>query len=344
MSLSEKILPVESFNDMWYKNCFYNALIPVVQYYLGRIDSFIISDLGIEYTYEKAAGIPSITYKPSEQVEAFEYLSRLGISSRKNDTKQIVKDIKNAIEQDKLVIVGIDCYYESTRKDTYLKNHWPHVILVNGFNEESIYVSESDYINSIIYKQSEIPQGVMEECHESYVQRFYSDLQGSFFEFSFDEKGMDKESIAERQDAIVKEAIQKRIEKRSQVEKSVEAIREFADNLKFEDSEIYYKALDSTIEKMNELINHIQVNQYLMVKLFEGKQELTEVFNEVIRLWSGIRGCMAKIRFSESCSDSMLNGVKKRLNTLYELEKKRITMMFNILCEKEEGIAIGGKN
>lgn len=56
MTISKKIINIEPFNDIWYINCFYNAMIPILQYYLGRIDSYIVSDLGTVYAYNDFGG------------------------------------------------------------------------------------------------------------------------------------------------------------------------------------------------------------------------------------------------------------------------------------------------
>ncbi|WP_162160548.1 BtrH N-terminal domain-containing protein, partial [Paenibacillus gorillae] len=59
----------------------------------------------------------------------------------------ILGSINSALKKNRPVIVWVDCYYESIRKDTYLKEHRPHTLLIYGYdeNEKNYTILEHDH-------------------------------------------------------------------------------------------------------------------------------------------------------------------------------------------------------
>lgn len=49
---------------------------------------------------------------------------------------RVVENIKEAISSRNLVIISVDCYYESIRQDMFEKEHWPHNLLIYGYNDD----------------------------------------------------------------------------------------------------------------------------------------------------------------------------------------------------------------
>lgn len=338
MSITEKIISIEPFNDIWYINCFYNAMIPIVQYYLGRIDSYIVSDLGAFYEYDDLNGVPSIKSNPINKTEPFDHLKKLGIEcTQKKRTNQLVNDIKNAIINDRMVIVCIDCYYEKDRVDTYHVNHWAHALLVHGFTEDKFYISESKYKDSVIYEKREISCKELEECYEGYLINCIDVFESSYYEFSYhNDEEEEKQKADFQKNDIIDSHFKVMIEKRELMEESIDHILLFSDNLRYQDSEEFYHKLKKVTENITDIINNLRVNQYLMVKLFDNDLELTNLFNEVIRHWSGVRGCLTKITYSKSCSDVLMKGIKKKLSELHEVEKRRISRVLEVISESLE--------
>ena len=66
-----------------------------------------------------------------------ELLLEEGIAVKTQDlSEDIVKDLTSSISNGNPAVIWIDCYYEPIRTDMYLKEHWAHMLLVYGFNEQ----------------------------------------------------------------------------------------------------------------------------------------------------------------------------------------------------------------
>lgn len=88
-------------------------------------------------------------------------------------------------------MVWIDCFYETIRPDAYQKNHWGHILLVYGYDDEKETVEflEHSYTDSFTYKRANMSYEDFKMCYDSMKSQM-KDFSG-FVEFS--EK--DKESV-----------------------------------------------------------------------------------------------------------------------------------------------------
>lgn len=123
---------IEPFCDIFYIDCFYNSLFPILKKYgvdkkviLGSYVPVLRKDDGLGAKLEwKCAG------------DRREILGRYGVVEMSYEEEQdICETVKAHLDMDELVIVYIDCFYEKGRYDTFMKEHWPHTILVYGYDE-----------------------------------------------------------------------------------------------------------------------------------------------------------------------------------------------------------------
>lgn len=170
------------FNNIFYKSCFYNALFTSLQHFNKSILQFLSAEV---YKYEwnqqnnDQMGF-QLTYIADQNDidKLFEQrVYTYGIRNNEN----IVFDVISAIDENRPVILGIDCFYESIRKDTYQKIHWPHNIVVFGYNCEMqiFHVIEHSHIDSLEYKEQFIPFEDIISGHKSFESSFKKQLKKS---------------------------------------------------------------------------------------------------------------------------------------------------------------------
>lgn len=68
----------EPYNDIWYKNCFYHALFPIVTHFNRNISPFLINDIFI-YRYDKDKTGVKFTQEVLSKKSLLEILKSLGI-------------------------------------------------------------------------------------------------------------------------------------------------------------------------------------------------------------------------------------------------------------------------
>ena len=140
-----KINGIISFNDFFFKSCYYHQLI-------AGITSFEIDIEGLFLNAFTKIYIDFNTNK--EGVLKEKKLEKILGYKRKRCKINCRKLIKN-IDKDSPVIVSVDCYYLESRPETYQVKHMPHYILAYGYDLETreAYVVDHSYLNSYEYKE-----------------------------------------------------------------------------------------------------------------------------------------------------------------------------------------------
>lgn len=320
MSSSKIVLDVEAFNDIWYINCIGNAIIPVAKYFVNRVDSFIISDLGIQYNLSDDKKL-SVDIK--NQAKSISYIEKLGIDTESQTRcSDLISSIKKALQNNKLVMLSIDCFYETVRKDTYHKNHWGHAVLVHGYEDDLIYIIESDFADSVKYEKRKIEESALAECYYGYLNNLCrSENELTYHEFSLQNRFSDEGEIEKVQNEAVRENLENVVSNYKVIKKSLSCLDTFARGISAEQSDEYVEYMNTCVDGLNKIISSLKVNQYICEKYLEIDWERKEIFDELIMLFCSTRSIFAKIYFS------------KRNNEVYE---KRVQENF----QKIKGLSI----
>lgn len=159
--VESKILSgVKPFNDFWFKSCYYHQLISGL-HILG-IDGrdILLNDFayfGKDFSFDNDGII-----NERELSKAIGYkILRVNINEKK-----LIKSINKGYP----VIVGVDCYYLESRKETYKKTHSSHFILVYGYDKllRQVSVIDHNYINSYMFEEKILPIDNLLESNSEY--------------------------------------------------------------------------------------------------------------------------------------------------------------------------------
>jgi hypothetical protein len=93
-------------------------------------------------------------------------------SIRKYD--DFVETVIRSIDEKIPVIAGADVFYAAYRGEEREKKHWPHFILIYGYDRDKkvFTILEHMYLNSSIYKEMEVGFSVILECHNSFLEYY----------------------------------------------------------------------------------------------------------------------------------------------------------------------------
>lgn len=331
MDFDSKVLDVKEFNDIWYRSCFYNAIIPVVEYCIHRIDSYIISDFGFTYNLDPDKENGTLTMKTLDSLDRISYIKKLGIQCETQERcVDFVPRIKNAISNDKLVIVLVDCYYETFRVDTYHKNHWEHALLVNGFDKNNFHIVESEFIDSVKYMQRTIEHAVLEECYNGFLDNIYDGGYGrTFFEFSID-KSLDADSLNKIQEQLIREHLEKFVSEFASTKQTLDCVSQYAEMISDKETEDYFEFINKSITNMNKIISSLKVNKYIIQKYFVEDDELKEVFSDIIRIFSSTRGILAKIYYTKKNRETYTNRIRDNLDKIRGLSERILEKEYDL--------------
>lgn len=193
-----------------YRTCFYSALFNALAYLKKDINIFLSNESVVFRLFR--LGKLSLGYS-DQKVPLKENLKTLGVDCKTVETSDdILRDIKAALFENRPVIVMIDCFYEPNRSDLYQKSHWPHSVLVYGYDETSGFLNilENDFIDSYEYRKMKLRYSDLLNCYDGYLRYFKEQSNApTLFVFS-NSSGLKIEKTLRHAD-IYREAINKNL-------------------------------------------------------------------------------------------------------------------------------------
>lgn len=333
-SLQEKkvLSGIEPFNEVFYKDCFYNSFFAVAKY-LGRNtdlffanDTFIYSDrddknpLNIDVEYIVSEGLNST-------------IEKCGIKTNTVvSTNDIIRNIKMAIANDRPAIVRVDCFYESIRIDTYQKRHWPHMLLIYGYDDtEKVFnIIEHSDINGLDYSKKTISYQNIIQCYNGLLSNFLvGDSYPTFLEFYIEESNY-KNEYENLYSSILAHNM---LKNRDILLKRLERVKTFADDV----SKIIFdeKELSASIDNLSfSLTNMLKIKYteaYRISKLLKDDSGINETMDTIIELLKLTKNILDKYKLSRIYREKSLTTVNNNLKRLYDLEYKYYNGLLTIL-------------
>ncbi|MFS1512191.1 beta-ketoacyl synthase N-terminal-like domain-containing protein [Chengkuizengella sp. SCS-71B] len=287
------IEPMEPFNDLYYRSCFYNSLFPIINHFGGDIMYFLLNDM-ILYKYEQEEtenfSIQYAEAKPLNQI--FDQVGLL--VNHRFDNSNIVEELKQCISDGKPVVIWLDAFYESIRKDTYQKQHLDHTILVYGFNEkeQQFHIIEHDRRENLTYQKCKIPFSDIEKGCKAFSEHFVNEDGTTPTHYIFEKKSnYDFSQHIGSKELYQNIFLDSLLTHKHKIYESLEVINLFMHSFKQKtSSEAELKRnLDELIEFLNEILIAKQVEKYRFTKLFHEGSEVANRLEQVIKKWDFIR-------------------------------------------------------
>ncbi|MCX8132080.1 MAG: SDR family NAD(P)-dependent oxidoreductase [Clostridia bacterium] len=334
---------VEPFNEIIYRGCFYSALFPVVRHFNKSVLSYMANEIGI-YGNREYMGVEGVNVGYLMKTPIFEVSERLGIHvESKPYTSTLTQDIVRAISADKLVIVCVDCFYESIRKDTYQKTHWPHCLLIYGFNEreKTFDILEHRHSGSLVYEKRTIGYSDLVNAYNGFLENFrnidISEIEfasmkvhdktefPSYYEFS------SIEGLADIEDEDDLHSFKANfIEVKNEVFNSFKYYEEFYKQFEAAaaDEGAIKESAALVLELLNNLINAKQAMNYRNSRLVTNYSEIEGIILECIDLLSFIRARIARLLYTSRYKRETFLTCTEKLDRAIKLEYE----YYNKLC------------
>lgn len=326
---------IEPFNEIFYRICFYNSFFPVVIHFGKSILPFLINDTAVYAKYPKDSetgklDIDYISAIPTERVISEEGM----ILQTKNFNEDILCDITAALDENKPVIVWVDCFYESIRTDQYKNKHWSHTVLIYGYDEvqKTFNIIEHSYRDSLSYKKQVISFEDIYNMTKGYMENFYSNIkQPVFYAFSENKSSVAYDKSNNRYYQIFKNNT---LNNQNLIADRLECLKAFIldyDRIILDKNE-FFKTGDKLIESFNMVINSKLSDKYKLETMAnKNLVNVCEALNEITEMWSEVRRVTAKIFYSEIYNYDKLQRVSQELRSIYQKEKDYIELLISSL-------------
>ncbi|WP_161627147.1 BtrH N-terminal domain-containing protein [Paenibacillus alvei] len=307
------------FNDVFFKNCFYNSVFPIISHFQEDIFPFLLDDF-ILFTFmegDDGGKIYSVEYCASHELQDLFEDSNLVVES-KWDHEKIIEDIIEGISGDRPVVVWVDSYYESIRKDTFLKQHLDHTILVYGYDKknELFHVIEHDRRENLSYKKCIMPFTDIINGSEGYKRNFSSENKPSHYIFSHQKRERRKPDYVD----IFAENIENH---RDKLQSSMNALHQFNQYfITLASNELELRSqLDTLISFFNDVLNAKYIEKYRLTLLFGEDDEVVLHVIKLIAQWDHIRKSVLRFKYQPIYHTDMFQPAYEKLLELEADEK-----------------------
>lgn len=153
------------FNDIYYKNCFYNPLFSSIIWYNKNFDPLIMNE-SFFYLIDENSFL-GITVSSKSAFEENKILNRIGIKLSKNEVEEdeFINFIKDKADHDVPLMIEIDSflyprinYYINGDKST-------HYVMITGYDDDKKLLHIIESINET--KEEKVDYELLKKCHFS---------------------------------------------------------------------------------------------------------------------------------------------------------------------------------
>lgn len=326
---------IKPFGDLFYKNCFYNSLFPVLYHFKRDIMQVLLYD-SIIYNFNLQKN-QLINYK--NHLSTDHILIEMNVKyEMKSDVDEVVETIIYALGKHHPVILWIDCYKISVCKQEYRKKHVPHTILLYGYNNNSKTFYIIDHINeeSNYYKMQEIPYHDVKEAYNEYQVNFNQHGYHSFYEFYQDETRQDT-SIEFREEEQRKLFYRVFNEDRDQIKTGFEDINKFKQYFIqcVKNKQHFSSSFDNLIGMMNDAVNSKKAELFRNQRIFQGYKTPGDLSETILEQWILVRTVILKQKYSDNkIISSDLELCLRSMDRIYQLE----SLNYDIISEYENSL------
>lgn len=310
---------IEPFNELYYRNCFYNSAFPILRLYNKSILTFLVNDVIIYHDINtRNCELINIDYKSAQPIESLLISEDLEVKTFV-ECKDINESIVNSIADRKPVIVWIDCFYESIRQDMFQKQHWAHTILIYGYDleKQAFNIIEHKHRDNLSYEKRILSFEDMERSYKGFIENFNAEgVHSTFYEIGCKDTSIERnKNIDEYRDKFFKNAGiwgNDLLEQFSVLKRFIDTYSGIISNE--EQLKIYCEEL---MLATNEIINAKQVEIYKLEQLFGINSEYYLLINNACEKWISIRNVLAKYQFSGIYRQESISETIKSLEDIY---------------------------
>lgn len=319
-----KLEDIKPFNDLFYKNCLYNSLFSVVEFYGCQIDPLFSYDIFYYNVVIDGDILDHIISINEIKNPAIIVKEDLGLQFHSMlVSSEIFQDIQHAIQNNMPVIIWVDSYYLPYRKDTYQKKHLPHTLLVYGIFSDNAYLKiiDHDKYETLTYKKRGIATSDLKKAYEGYLKNYSSYGYDTFYKFW---RGIRKYKQSESVISLYKENYKRNKNIVSDGLMTISLLERYF--LKIYQSEsLLREQIENLLLKINYVMELKRAEKYVLQRM-NGSDRAIELLNEIDLNFKFIRDILAKYLYSKIYDEkALLRSI--HFAELLHLEKEKLEIM-----------------
>ncbi|WP_151732789.1 BtrH N-terminal domain-containing protein [Paenibacillus tengchongensis] len=327
MKKEKMINGIQAFNDFYYKDCFYNALFPIVLHFGRNIMNFFYNDISF-YTCREQKDWTSfqadyLSENPLESV-----IESIGVHVNKlGRVSDVVKKLQESLDNDYPVILSIDCFYMSIRRDTFMKEHHPHHILIYGYSEERNHflVMEHKHKDSLSYDKTEVSFSDISNSYQGYLVNFCGQEKFSYLEFSEGRFKEGTESIN-----MYREQFKSNLFKHNEIIiQGLESLAEYTNIFKkeLEEGMQFPAYINNLLKSVNTTVNVKKVETYRIKNLLPENLIIRSYCEKILSSWLFVRNVLVRSMYICDIKTDYFEKCTEKLDEIHHLELQYMNLL-----------------
>lgn len=325
-----KLAEIKPFNDILFKDCFYNAFFSIVKYFNRDIIPFLINDFAI-YNYDNKKNRICIGIDYTSIKDTGLILDELGM---KAETRMVssdpIYDIHCAISKGNPVIIRVDCFFEPLRIDTYNTIHWSHSLLVHGYDilKKEFLVMEQENMNSLSYKEKSISYCDLVNAYKGYLDNFHKDNSlPTFYEFSVNKDNQNSISKPDYKEVFLNNLSTVRDVLRESLESLSKFKEDFIEINK--NRQLMELNLDEMLYQFNEIVKAKYSEKYKIALLaMPDCEEMIKIVDEIVDCYTYIKSTLGMYKYSNHHRERFLKPLAEKMGQIMEAESLYLRKLF----------------
>ena len=312
MELKSKIIPgVKPWNEAYFINCYYSALFPMIQHYKKSIDPIILNNYFL-YKLKKKNNINMLDLDFGTFRNHDEILSDMGILCEEKQPGDIVGTLKESIDNNRPVMLFIDCFYETIRLDSLGKHHWCHILMIYGYDDarQSFITVEHNYRDSFLYEEALFTYYDAKRCYKGFLENIKKGPRTGYTEFYLRDGEENRESTPNDIIKYKLEFINRISEKKNEIYDGIKALDIFASELgTLSDYEAFRtQYLNEDLKEFLEWCKRAKLVEYYRLKReFNPDNSLLDLNRKVVMEWSYIQALVENMRAENIDQEAGMN-------------------------------------
>lgn len=316
---------VNPFNDIFFRDCFYNSFFPILQRNKKSIMPFLLNAYQI---YKQNHEMIDVEYGEIQEFEALCKQEHIAYETFEK-IDDIVSEIESGLRQEQLVVVFIDCYYETFRKDTYNKLHWPHTLLIYGMDagNKKFYAVEHTNKDNLGYKNYILNYQDVIDSYQGCYDNFPDMFKYGLYKFNI-ENGEPLENEIQVMTEVAAKNFLSVYDKTAVANKVFDGFKDYFQKMLVSERDLIENS-PKLVENLNKMIN-IKRSELYKYELLPSFEQACNTLKAVIEDWEEIRDTLFYCLFSNDYNNETLLPLNDKLNQVINLECEYINVLHDV--------------
>lgn len=331
---------IEPFNKFWYKDCFYSMFFPLIISLDKPIYPFLFND---NYFYAIEEGV--FYLKCNEKKTRSKILEEIDVKEFGiNKVPNIKESIINSIDNNKPVILFIDCFYEPIRPDTFKIQHTAHYLLVYGYDTDKLEfnIIEHQYRESMNFEKRKIAMSDLENCYMGALDNLVENNERiTYFEYSIIKRTPKINGNENIKNMWLKNYINSFYETEKSIVYGIESLKQYIldQEFVFLNENLFREKIHPNLElylnSLNDIIHSKKIERERALLLCN-TNNISKTLDEIINMWSIIRGLLWKYKLTNNYIDKNFEVLIDKFKEIIHKERKYIKELNNFFIKEKE--------